>query len=439
MNEPTNARTGRTECTDRLVATVADTFRLGFEAYLWAYPLVLMARTRNVLTDPNRRHPCRLNELRVVPRLLTDRDREVVKPNNDTIYVNGWLDLRAGPVTLTVPEVSRYYSFQLLDHYTETWAYVGTRATGSQAGRYTIVGPEWTGRAPGGATVLTAPTNTVWVLGRVLVEGPDDLEEAKRIADSFHLTAPRTLASARTRALSPHTVKDAGIGFFDELGAALVANPPPAADAELVARLAAAGIGVGHVPSSEITDPLVLAVLTASVTAAHACLVASDRGLSAGGGDWRYDLNIGRYDGDHLLRAVVALNALGALTAEEAVYANAGCDGDGNGFDGHNRYVLRFAVNELPPVDGFWSLTMYDSEDFLTANPIQRFAIGDRTEGLRYGADGSLEIQISHEPPASTANWLPAPAGPFQLTLRFYLPERPIRDGEYTVPSVRRV
>lgn len=442
MTDTTNARTARTARTDdaaRLAATATDAFRLGFEAYLWAYPLVLMARTRNLLLDPSRKRPGRLNELRTIPRLLTDRDHEVVKPNNDTIYVIAWLDLSAGPATLTVPAVPRYYSLQLLDHYTETWGYVGTRATGSKAGVYTIAGPDWAGTAPGNTTLLTSPTNTVWVLGRVLVEGPEDLAVAKQVADSFQLTAPEIPAPGTGPAPSPHTVKDAGIGFFDELGVALEGNPPPAADADLVARLAAAGIGTGRVPSREIVDPAVRAALAASVTAAHECLVAGDRGLSAGGADWQYDLNIGRYGGDHLLRAAVALNALGALTAEEATYANAGADGDGNRFDGRNRYVLRFAANELPPVDGFWSLTMYDSQDFLTTNPIDRFAIGDRTEGLRYEADGSLEIEISHEQPASTANWLPAPDGPFQLTLRFYLPQRPILDAEYTVPSVRRV
>lgn len=439
MPEITSAPPAPKPHADRLLDASTDAFRLGFEAYVWAYPLVLMARTRNALLDPNRRHPSHLNRLRTVPRLLTDRDHEVVKPNNDTIYVIAWLDLSAGPVTLAVPAVSRYYGLQLLDHYTETWGYVGTRATGSGPGVFTIAGPDRSGPTPAGTTLLTAPTNTVWLLGRVLVEGQHDLPEAKRVADSFQLTGPEIPTPDLGPAPSPHTVHTAGLGFFDELCAALDGNSPPAADADLVARLAAAGIGVSRTPSREIADPAIRAALAAAVTAAHECLVASDRGLSASGGDWRYDLDIGHYDGDHLLRAVVALNALGALTAEEATYANAGSDSAGHRLHGGNRYVLRFAADRLPPVDGFWSLTMYDQHDFLVRNPIDRFAIGDRTEGLRYGSDGSLEIHITHERQADDLNWLPAPDGPFQLTLRFYLPRRQILDGEYVVPSVERV
>lgn len=439
MTGTTTTPTTDTDDAAALVPTATAAFALGVEAYLWAYPLVLMERTRNAFIDPNRKRPGRLNSLRVLPRLLTDRDHDVVKPNNDTIYVIGWLELGSGPVTVSVPDVDRYYGLQLLDKYTETWGYIGTRATGSKAGQYAVVGPDWTGPTPEDATVLTSPTNTVWLLGRVLAEGPDDLAEAKRIGESILLTGPSLPTPSTGPAPSPRSLKDSGIGFFDELGVALEGNPPPVADSDLVDRLAAAGIGVGRTPSREIEDPAVRAGLAAAVTAAHDCLVASDRGLSSGGGDWSYDLAIGRYDGDHFLRAVVALNALGALTAEEATYANAGCDADGERFDGDHRYVLRFAADELPPVDGFWSLTLYDDQDFLSANPIDRFAIGDRTPGVHYGADGSLEIEISHERPESTANWLPAPEGPFQLTLRFYLPRREILDGRYAVPSVRRI
>ncbi|MGN0096912.1 MAG: DUF1254 domain-containing protein [Corynebacterium sp.] len=438
MSHETTSQTHQTETAAHLTATATEAFRLGFNTYLWGYPLVLMHRTRNALIDPGRTRPGTVNTLRVVPRLLTDRDRDVVKPNNDTIYVTGWLELSDGPVSLSVPAVSRYYGLQLLDAYTDTWGYVGTRATGSEAGEYMIAGPDWSGDVPEGTTLLSSPTNTVWLLGRIVVQGPDDLDTARAIGESFRLTGPTVDVSGPSPAPSPHTVKDAGIEFFDELGAALEGNVL-SADNEQLSRMAEAGIGTGKTPSREITDPAVRAALDASVAAAHSCIAASERGLSSGGGDWTYELNLGRYDGDHLLRSVVGLNALGALTAEEATYANAGCDVDGERFDGGNSYVLRFEADDLPPVDAFWSLAMYDEDDFLVSNSIDRFAIGDRTPGVEYGDDGSLEIVISHERPGSTSNWLPAPEGPFQLTLRLYIPKSTVLDGTYVVPSVRRL
>ncbi|MGV9796986.1 DUF1254 domain-containing protein [Mycobacterium sp. NPDC003449] len=423
-----------------LTVTAAEAFALGFEAYVWGYPLVLTMRTRDFLLSPARHRPTRINALRATHRLLTDRDREVVKPNNDTLFVIGWIDLSAAPVTLTVPDVQRYYSFQLMDAYTETWGYIGTRTTGTRAGTYTIAGPDPAGEQD--ADVLRSPTNTVWMLGRVLVNGVSDLPEAARIAESFHLSGPDTRPGpdAATPAPSPHGVGAAGLAFFDELGTALIGNPPPDTDRDLLARLEAIGIGAGRTPSADITDVAVRESLAASVAAAHASIAASDLGgLSASHGDWTYDLNIGSYHGDHLLRSVTALRGLGALTADEAVYANAGADADGERFDGTHRYLLRFGADQLPPVDGFWSLTLYDDNDFLTANPIDRFTISDRSTQLHYGPDGSLSIVISHDAPDETSNWLPAPRGRFQLTLRCYTPRAALLRGEYVVPSVQRL
>ncbi|WP_019203451.1 DUF1254 domain-containing protein [Tsukamurella sp. 1534] len=438
MAPTTVATSCRNATTEESADTATNAFRLGFDAYVWGYPLVLMLRTRNALIDPTRRRPSLLNTASTIPRLLTDRDHEVVKPNNDTIYVIAWLDLSEGPVTVTVPAIDRYYGLQFLDAYTETFGYIGTRETGSEAASYTVRGPGG-GSAAAGSTVLEAPTDTVWMLGRVLVEGPDDLAAARTVAQSVEVVGPTVPTPVVGPEPSPHTVSEAGLGFFDELSTAMCGNPAPAADASLVARLEAAGIGPGRVPSRDITDTAVRAGLRAGMSAAHAVIAASDRGLSSAGGDWEYDLGVGRYDGDHMLRAVVALNALGALTAEEAVYANAGADADGERFDGRRRYLLHFAADQLPPVDGFWSLTMYDEQDFLTANPIGRFAIGDRTDGIRYGTDGSLAITIAHVAPEDTANWLPAPEGPFQLTLRLYLPRAEVLEGTYRVPSVRLI
>lgn len=420
-------------------ATGARAFDLGIRAYLWGYPPVITARTRDYATDPTRDDSFPPNTFSHSTKLYDHREHIIVKPNNDTLYSWAWVNLANGPVTLTVPPVARYHSLHFMDAYTNTWAYIGSRTTGSSGGTFVIAGPRAPEPALDGARLLWSPTDHVWLLGRTLVDGPEDLPAAIEIIQGYTLSGPPSATASGGPARSPHTVAESGLGFFDELSAVLASDPPPAEDADLLDELAAVGVGPGRTPSEDITDPVVRAALSASVGAAHEWLESYGGATTAPG--WSYSTRLGDYGRDHLLRAAIALRGLGALTAAEAIYPTTKRDADGDRLVGTGTYVLRFGPDELPPVGqdfGFWSLTMYDERNFLVENSIGRYSIGDRTPGIRYEDDGSLEIVFSHARQPDGVNWLPAPEGPFEVTLRCYLPTGALLNGEYVVPPLRK-
>ncbi|MER7877655.1 DUF1254 domain-containing protein [Streptomyces solisilvae] len=452
MNATAAHRPTDTRDRPRFAPRATDTFTAAVDAYLWGYPLVLMERTRKQLTHRWRHGATPVNTFYHRSRLETPRSRDVVKPNNDTLYSSAWLDLTHGPVTLDVPDVGdRYYSLQFLDAYTNTFAYVGSRTTGPAACSHLIVGPDGRhSRLPGRSDlpVVKAPTNTVWLLGRTLVDGESDLEAASELITRYRLTpAARSEDDAAWftgPTPAPHDIGATGIAFYDELGAALTRNPPPAEETGLLERFATVGIGPGLQPS-ETSDAMTRLALDQSVTFAAGLLDARARKSArakkngTAGTGWTYELDLGTYGQDYLLRAIIARHGLGALTAEEAVYASTRRDAAGDRLHGDHAYRLRFAADRLPPVDAFWSLTAYDQDNFLVDNPIDRYTLGDRTAGLAYGNDGSLDILVQHHEPAEgTTNWLPVPADDFELTLRCYQPREEMLQGQYVLPAVQR-
>ncbi|MFF1359126.1 DUF1254 domain-containing protein [Streptomyces sp. NPDC058297] len=449
MSATTTRKANMPSDTATFAERATDTFTIAVEAFVWGYPLVLMERTKKLFTQQGSRLGSPVNQFRHRAKLATPREREIVKPNNDTLYSTAWLDLSRGPVILEVPEVDgRYYSFQFLDAYTNTWAYVGSRTTGTAAGRHLVVGPHWSGKSSDhpGVPVLTAPTDSVWLLGRTIVDGEHDLKAASDVMARYRLTpaveSDRAVYWSTGPVASPHDIGASGIAFFDELGAALELNPAPASEKGLLERFASIGIGPECRPAGNSTGVTRLAFEQA--------VQFGDRLLdcreSTGGKKnadkatgWSYDLDIGTYGQNYLLRAIIARHGLGALTAEEAVYASTRLDADGIRLSGDHAYRLHFDADRLPPVDAFWSLTVYDEENFLVANVIDRYAIGDRTPGLTYASDGSLDLLVQHTEPADgPSNWLPAPAGKFELTLRFYEPRQEMLEGTYALPPIER-
>jgi hypothetical protein len=200
---------------------------------------------------------------------------------------------------------------------------------------------------------------------------------------------------------------------------------------------ASLGIGSGKHPSTTVHDPRRLAALTAGIGQGDARIIAAATQPSTTSNGWSYSLNVGTYDHNALLRALVAQVGWGANIPAEAVYAHATTDIAGAPLTGARNYVLHFPSGGLPPVNAFWSVTLYGPDHFFVANPINRYAIGDRTAGLQYGADGSLDVSIQHDPPPGhESNWLPAPAGPFYLSMRLYLPKPPVLQGQYRYPTL---
>ena len=410
-------------------------------AYVWGFPLVTVLRLRDrlaCLTSTNTLFHARA--------LATPTSRTVVAPNNDTLYSTTFLDLRAQPVELDLPSVhGRYANFQLMDAYTNTFADIGTLTTGTGGGRYAVVGPTWKGAVPAGLTRVVAPTPDVWLLGRTEVRGSQDLPTVHALQDRYVLkplaanggrSDPEPPAVPAACAPSPAPVATTGPALFDEISTDMAADPPPAADATTVAAMAAAGIGPGRHPSTT-TDPQVRAGYARALRLGPQLMLTSGNQVPTSTG-WRYGKLVGTYGTDFVTRAAVAQSGLGANLPTQAVYFQTSTNG-ARLLTGTTTYVIHFAPDQLPPVTlaGFWSVTMYDPQHFLVPNSMDRYSIGDRTPGLVYGSDGSLDLYVSAaRPPGHGSNWLPAPAGPFLLSFRLYAPE-PDAETVWSPPALQ--
>ena len=395
--------------------------------YIYTLPLLEVARHRDAVIARTGANRWQHNRALADPAF-----RSVTTPNNDTIYSVAYLDLRNGPAVIDVPAGGgRYLSVHLMDSWSNAIGYAGTRASGGRADTLTVVGPGQAAPA-GAAHVVQSPTPWVWAIARVLVTGPDDLPAARKVQDAIGLRAaapgPRPVAAP---------ADDAGAAALLAGAARLLAETPsPAADRPLRDRFAAAGL-TGIATASPAIE--------AGFAAARARTRAERRPGTIENG-WIYPRpNLGDYGTDYAYRASVAVNGLGAMTPVEAMYLRSAAPTPTGLFDGKRLHRLHFAANALPPVDAFWSLSMYertaDGGFYFVANPLRRYAIGDRTPGLTRNADGSLDLWIGHDDPgaARRSNWLPAPAGPFALSLRAYLPRADLREGRWRAPAVEPV
>lgn len=421
----------------RTTARADDVATLVGLAYRYGLPAYELARVRYGLQDdPARRFHLRSNVLLHSRRLATPAARTVTAPNADTLYSQGVLDLRGGPVRIEVPEFGdRYYSIAFVDPYTNDFAYVGRRTTGTRAGSFLVVAPH--DEVPAGnVPVIHAPSPTAMVLVRILLYGESDLATVHRLQDGIVLTAsgPLPVAPAPVAPVAGNAASFVGV-----VNAVLAANPPPSADAPMLARIAAVGVGSSAAPWSAGVER----VWNEHFGEVQHALVAATGRLRTIVNGWAYPpADIGRFGTDYDTRAQIALTGLLANVREEAFTVAAFVDAGGAPLDGAHAYRLRLPAKI--PVDAFWSLSMYeiaaDGRLYFAENPIHRYAIGDRTDGLVRSADGSLDIIIQRERPdvAAAANWLPMPAGPFRLALRNYQPQPALLDGHFRFPAIER-
>lgn len=369
--------------------------------------------------------------------LLGPADRRVVTPNNDTLYTNAWLDLSRGPLLMHLPDTrGRYYVLGFLDFWTNPFAYAGSRSTGTAARTLFVHGPRWQGTPPAGTTVIAAPTDHVWVLGRILASADEDLVPVHAMQDAFRIeraAAPGVPFAGEPidAAMSARDMPGDAATYVRVVNRELALNPPSADEAPEIARLAPLGLG----------DARVEPALTAIGGALAAVLAELDRPAPSDlGGGWNMPVWVSQHYGrDWRGRALVARGYIGALGIEEAMYPMADVDSAGTVLDGRHTYVLRFPPGGWPRVGAFWSLTMYRKADYmLVENPIDRYSIGDRTADLKPDADGALSIVMAHARPADAANWLPAPAEPFYVTLRLYLPDAVHLGKRFVYPPIVR-
>lgn len=430
---------------------------LALEAVTYAYPLYEMSRMR-AATSPRRcaagtagdtaTSPLRWCNVFVHAReLFAAGTSRVVTPNCDTLYTNAWLDLGPDALVIDVPDTAgRYYVLGLLDFYTNPFASLGSRTTGTAARSFLVTGPGWTGDIPAkfrrpGAHVVS-PTRWVWIIGRTLVDGPQDLPVVHALQNGFRLRSLSVWQAGGVEGrpsrfnprCDPKAPPDA-TRFAETVQRALEENPPPEDERAMVERFAAVGLAAEAGPLDEATRETLEQALQAVIGRLQS------HSVGPGCTGWQTMPFLGHSFGtDYLRRAAVALRYIGALESREATYLMAHRDAQGRTLDGRHTYRLHFPAGALPPVDAFWSLTMYDSRDcMLVDNPIDRHAIGDRTPGLRLDGDGGLTIHIQHLPLGAVANWLPAPAGSFYLCLRAYVPREAMIDGRYVLPPVERV
>jgi hypothetical protein len=432
---------------------------IGTEAYIYGYPLVTMEMTRRVMTNAAKPEGTRAPMGQFVNmRKYPDASfKDVTTPNADTLYSSAFLDLTREPYVLSLPdEHDRYFLMPMLSGWTDVFESPGKRTTGTDAQTYVITGPGWKGTVPQGMKQYKSPTNMVWVLGRTYSTGtPEDYKQVHALQDQYKLVA----LSAYGKTYTPPAgkvdptvdmktpVRDqvnrmSAQEFFSTLARLLKENPPAAADAPMVAKLKRLGIERGRDFDWSKADPAVQKGLQGVPKTSQEKMVAAMKSQPKKNG-WSYTTETGSYGTDYLQRATIAYFGLGANLPEDAVYPTAAVDANGRPFDGANKYVLHFDKGEMPPVRGFWSLTMYNPQLFFVANPLNRYAISSRDK-LKQNPDGSMDIYIQRDSPGKDkeSNWLPAPAGQFVLTLRMYWPnENPpsIVDGSWTPPAVKQV
>ncbi len=426
---------GALGCQTAPMAGSVEANEAGLEAaFLYGFPLYEIARTgQNRAAQPG------LNRLGARAALADDTSRQITAPNNDTVYSSAQLELSGGPVEVVSPtDTSRYFNITFMDAFTDNFAGIGTRLTRGQGGKFWVVGPQWTGTAPAGVSVIRSSTNDVWMLARIVVEGPDDLANAKALQQQI------TLKSVTDASPKPFGVKctnsEDPANFLAVVNDMLARSPGGLGHMARAGSFAKVGVGPGVAPTAEQIE-MWRAYLPKGMAKLKEKFLF--RGLVVNG--WGYqEKGVGEKEASDALRASIALGGLAALPEAEAMYFQATTDETGAALSGANKYVWRVPPDGVP-TQAFWSLTMYQAEPdgrfFLVKNPINRFSIGDRTKGFVKNADGSVDILIQRDKPegAMAANWLPAAEGAIRMSLRAYLPKQELRDRKWKVPPVRRV
>jgi hypothetical protein len=438
--------------------TPAEARAIAKEAYIYGYPMVDSYRILHAyfVDTANPEYRGGWNELFNTARVYTPADKAVQTPNSDTPYSMIGLDLRAEPMVLTVPpiEKDRYFSIQLVDAYTFNFAYVGSRATGNDGGSFLIAGPGWNGETPKGITkVIRAETDLVLGIYRTQLFNPGDIENVKKVQAGYKaqplsafLGTPAPAAAPAIGFIPPLTpaAQRSSLEFFDILNFVLGFCPPPASETELLARFARIGIGRGRTFEPDKLSPELRKAIEDGITDAWADFAALHKRIDAKqvtSGDLFGTREF--LQNNYLYRMSAALLGIYGNSKHEAMYPIYAVDADGQKLDGSHRYTIRFAPGKLPPVNAFWSLTMYGlPESLLVDNPINRYLLNSpMISQFTRDADGGITLFVQNQSPGKEkeANWLPAPNGPFVVVMRLYWPKDEALSGDWTAPAMKRM
>ena len=431
--------------------TPAEARAIAEEAYVFGFALVEHNKAIWAYgVEPRSPKYAGFNAIRNETKLYGPEDTAVVSANNDTLYTSAVMDLRAEPVVLQVPAVTdRYYSFMLVDMVTDNFDYIGSRATGTKAGTYAVTGPGWKGHLPNGMVRVSAPTWLVLGVGRTELRGEADIPAVQAVQAGYKLM-PLSKFTGQPAPPAPPKIdfpafldakKATTEQFIQYLNFMMQWQVFPAVEFPLLDKFARIGIAPGRSFKAADLSPAIFKAVEEGMAAGREKVSHEADTLGQRVNGWNLSpLNGGEFGQDYLTRSAAAWKYIYINSAAEAIYPTANVDGNGNQLDGKNRYVLTFAKGALPPVNYFWSLTMYDAKTQVPVhNPIERYSIGDRTPGFKKAADGSLTVCIQHESPGkkSESNWLPAPSAPFYVILRAYGPKPEILSGSYKIPPVQ--
>ena len=438
--------------------TAEEAHAIGVDAYVYFYPLLTMDITRKQFTniEPGKefgKGP--MNMFVSVPEYPPANFKGVVRSNFDTLYSIAWLDLTKEPLVIAAPDTAgRFYLLPMLDMWSDVFASPGWRTTGTDAAQFLVTPPGWTGTVPAGLNHLPAPTPFVWVIGRTKTDGAADYAAVHKIQAGYTVTPLSRLG----KVAEPVSVKiDPAVDMttppkiqVDTLSAAdyfayaaelLKVHPAHSTDQPLLAQIKRIGIEPGKSFNMDALAPEIKAALETAPKDAQALMAWKVPTLARVVNGWSMNTDtMGVYGNYYLKRAIVAQMGLGANLPEDAIYPLNIGDENGKTLDGAHQYVLHFAKDEAPPVHAFWSITLYDPEGFQVGNGLNRFAVSSWMP-FKSNADGSLDIYLQNESPGKDleANWLPAPKGPFNLTMRLYGPKAEALNGKWNPPAVKQM
>ncbi|MNK80652.1 hypothetical protein D3C87_1003750 [compost metagenome] len=438
--------------------TADEAHAIGVDAYVYFYPLLTMDITRQQFTniEPGKefgKGP--MNMFVSVPQYPPADFKGVVRSNFDTLYSIAWLDLTKEPLVIAAPDTAgRFYLLPMLDMWSDVFASPGWRTTGTDAAQFLVTPPGWTGTVPAGMSQLPAPTPFVWIIGRTKTDGAADYAAVHKIQAGYTVT-PLSRLGKEAEAVSvkidpavdmktPPKVQvdtmSAG-DYFAYAAELLKVNPPHITDQPMLAQIKRIGIEPGKPFNLDALDPDVKAALATVPKDAQALMAWKLPTLARVENGWSMNTDtMGVYGNYYLKRAIVAQVGLGANLPEDAIYPLNVGDSNGKALDGVNKYVLHFDKGQQPPVNAFWSITLYDPEGFQVGNKLDRFAVSSWMP-FKTNADGSLDLYFQNESPGKEleANWLPAPKGPFNLTMRLYGPKPEAMNGKWNPPAVKQM
>jgi hypothetical protein len=438
--------------------TEQEAHDIGVDAYTYLYPLVTMDVTRKQLTNMAPGKGVLGGPMNMVVNVEAFPPAEfkaVVRPNFDTLYSSAYLDLTKEPVIVSAPDTDgRYYLLPMLDMWSDVFASPGWRTTGTQAGNFLVTPPGWVGKVPSGFTRIAAPTSYVWIIGRTKTDGPPDYAAVNKIQAGYNVTplsrwgkAPEPVAVKIDSNVDMKTPPKAQVDtmaaaeYFSYAAELLKLHPPHLTDEPIIAQMKRIGIEPGKSFDISTLEPTVQKALAGAPAEAQQIMAWKLATIARVANGWSMNTDtMGVYGNYYLKRAMVSQVGLGANLPEDAIYPLNLADDTGEPLDGWHEYTIHFDKGATPPVNAFWSITLYDRDGFQVGNPLNRFAVSSWMP-FETNADGSLDLYFQNESPSKEkeANWLPAPKGAFNLTMRLYAPRSDALTGKWNPPAVHRV